>query len=121
MIQRETNLIVIDNTGAKKVKCIKVFKNWFGSVGSTIVVVIKKCVVKKKIKKGMIFKGIIVKTKKIINRKNSNFVISNLNAVVLLKKNEKYQPAGTRVIGTVAFELRKYGYLKIISLAVSVF
>lgn len=117
MIQRETKLNVIDNTGAKEVKCIKVFNKWFGNVGDVVVVTIKKCLSHKKIKKGMIFKGVIVKTRKSIIRFGKNSIKNTINGIVLLKKNEKYQPAGTRIIGSVAFELRKKGYMKIISLA----
>lgn len=119
MIQRETKLLVADNSGAKLVKCIKVFKNFYGFAGFLIIVSIKKSLLKKRIRKGMICKAVIIRTKSISKRLGGYNVQFNKNFVVILKKNENV-PLGTRVFGSVSFLLREFGYLKIISLATTV-
>ena len=121
MIQVETSLKVADNSGAKRVQCIKVLggsrrKN--GSIGDTIVVAIKECLPRKKVKKGDVRRAIIVRTKKPVYRKDGSSISFENNAVVLL--NEKNELIGTRVLGPVTKELRKKSMNRIISLATNV-
>lgn len=121
MVQVETNLKVADNSGAKRVQCIKVLggsRKKIGSVGDTIVVAIKECLPRKKIKKGDVKRAIIVRTKKAISRKDGSTVSFDSNAVVLI--NEQGLPIGTRVLGPVTKELRKKNMIRIISLASNV-
>ena len=118
MIQKESKLYVLDNSGAKIVKCIKIFKLTYGVCGSIITVVVKKSLLRKRIKKGMVCKAIIVQTKSLLNRFDGLTINFLKNYVVILKKNENV-PLGTRIIGPVAFELRFLGFLKIVSLAVT--
>jgi len=116
MIQRGTKLFVLDNSGAKVVKCIKVFKLRYGICGSIINVVIKKNLLRKKIKKGMVCKAVVVQMKSNLMRFDGLTVKFLKNYVVILKKMENV-PLGTRILGPVAFELRFFGFLKIVSLA----
>jgi large subunit ribosomal protein L14 len=121
MIQVETSLKVADNSGAKRVQCIKVLggsrrKN--GSVGDTIVVAIKECLPRKKVKKGDVRRAVIVRTKKPIYRKDGSTISFDNNAVVLI--NEQGIPIGTRILGPVTKELRKKNMVRIISLASNV-
>lgn len=121
MIQVESRLKVADNSGAKKVQCIKVlggFHKKIGSVGDTIVVAIKECLPRKKIKKGDVRRAVIVRTKKPIYRKDGSTISFENNAVVLL--NEKGELIGTRILGPVTKELRKKNMTRIISLASNV-
>jgi large subunit ribosomal protein L14 len=121
MIQVETNLKVADNSGAKRVQCIKVLggsRKKIGTVGDTIVVAVKECLPRKKIKKGDVKRAIIVRTKKTISRKDGSTVSFDSNAVVLV--NEQGLPIGTRVLGPVTKELRKKNMIRIISLASNV-
>lgn len=121
MIQVETNLKVADNSGAKRVQCIKVLggsRKKTGSVGDTIVVAIKECLPRKKVKKGDVKRAIIVRTKKPICRKDGSTISFDNNAVVLI--NEQGAPIGTRVLGPVTKELRKKNMVRIISLASNV-
>lgn len=119
MIQRETKLFVADNSGAKLVKCIKSFTNFYAFSGFLLVVSVKKSLLRKRIRKGMVCKAVVVRTKSISKRLGGYNVSFGNNFVVILKKNENV-PLGTRVIGSVSFSLREYGYLKIISLATTV-
>lgn len=121
MIQVETMLKVADNSGAKRVQCIKILggsRRRYGSVGDTIVVAVKECLPKKKVKKGDVKKAIIVRTKKPINRKDGSSISFENNAVVLI--NEQGIPIGTRILGPVTKELRKKKMVRIISLASNV-
>lgn len=120
MVQVETNLVVADNSGARKVR---IFRLYGGSVrktstiGDIVLCAVKEAIPNGKIKKGDIVKGIIVRTKKAINRADGSTVSFDDNAVVLI--NEDGSPRGTRVFGPVARELRDKGEgaMKIISLA----
>ena len=118
MIQVQTELFVADNTGAKKVECIKVLggsKRRYASIGDTIVVSIKEAIPRGKVKKGSVYKAVIVRTKQGISRNDGSKVKFDNNAAVLT--DEKGEPLGTRIFGPVTRELRSKGQMKIISLA----
>ena len=118
MIQVQTELNVADNTGARRVECIKVLggsKRRFASIGDIIVVSIKDAIPKGKVKKGEVYKAVVVRTKKGIYRNDGSKVKFDSNSVVLTDK--KGEPIGTRIFGPVTRELRTKGQTKIISLA----
>ena len=118
MIQQETRLRVADNTGAKEILCIRVLggsKRRYASVGDVIVVTIKSAIPGGVVKKGETSKAVVVRTKKEVRRKDGSYIRFDDNAAVLL--NEQSEPAGTRVFGPVARELRDKRYMKIVSLA----
>ncbi len=118
MIQQFTRLNVADNTGAKKVMCIKVLggtKRRYGSVGDVIVVTIKSAVPGGSVKKGDLSKAVVVRTRKEVARPDGSYVRFDDNAVVLI--NEQNEPKGTRIFGPVARELREKQFMKIVSLA----
>tara|TARA_B110000438_G_C15569462_1_gene544744 strand:+ start:325 stop:693 length:369 start_codon:yes stop_codon:yes gene_type:complete len=118
MIQVQTELSVADNTGAKRVECIKVLggsKRRYASIGDSVVVAVKDAIPNGKVKKGTVQKAIIVRTKKAIYRKDGSTVKFDNNAVVII--DEKGEPMGTRIFGPVTKELRTKGQTKIISLA----
>ena len=118
MIQVQTELNVADNTGAKRVECIKVLggsKRRFASIGDIIVVSIKDAIPRGKVKKGSVHRAVVVRTKKGICRNDGSKVKFDNNAVVLT--DEKGEPIGTRIFGPVTRELRQKGQTKIISLA----
>ena len=117
MIQVQTELFVADNTGAKKIECIKVLggsKRRYASIGDTIVVAVKEAIPKGKVKKGAVHKAVVVRVKKGIHRNDGSKVRFDNNAAVLTDKGE---PIGTRIFGPVTRELRNRGQMKIISLA----
>lgn len=118
MIQSETRLKVADNTGAKKVECIKVLggsKRRYASIGDLIVVSVKEAAPKGIVKKKAVERAVVVRVKKEIGRKDGSYIRFDENAVVIVNKD--LQPKGTRVFGPVARELRDKGFQKIISLA----
>jgi len=118
MIQMQTRLDVADNSGAKKVMCIKVLggsKRQFADVGDIIVCSVKKALPSSDIKPGSVIKAVIVRTKKRIRRKDGSYVRFDKNAVVVVDADGN--PKGTRIFGAVARELRQKNYMKIISLA----
>ena len=118
MIQQNSKLNVADNTGAKKVMCIKVLggsRRRYGSVGDVIVVTIKSAVPGGTVKKGDLSKAVIVRTKKEVGRPDGTYVRFDDNAVVLI--NDQLEPKGTRIFGPVARELRERQFMKIASLA----
>lgn len=118
MVQHYTKLNVADNTGARKVQCIKVLggtRRRYGSVGDIIVVSIKSAVPGGSVRKGEISKAVVVRTKKEIGRQDGSYVRFDDNAVVLI--NEQNEPKGTRIFGPVARELREKQFMKIVSLA----
>ena len=118
MIQVQTELMVADNTGAKRVECIKVLggsKRRYASVGDLIVISVKDAIPKGKVKKGAVHKAVVVRTRKEIYRDDGSKVQFDTNAVVLT--DEKGEPIGTRIFGPVTRELRSRGHTKIISLA----
>lgn len=118
MIQMQSNLDVADNSGAKRVQCIKVLggsKRRFAGVGDVIVVSIKEAQPRGKVKKGDVHRAVIVRTRKDIHRPDGSTIRFDTNAAVLVNKNE--EPIGTRIFGPVCRELRAKNYMKIISLA----
>jgi large subunit ribosomal protein L14 len=118
MIQVQTDLDIADNSGAKRVTCIKVLggsKRRYASVGDLIVVSIKDAMPHSRVKKGEVRKAVIVRTKKEINRPDGTFIRFDTNSAVLLSNT--LEPVGTRIFGPVARELRAHNYMKIVSLA----
>ena len=118
MIQEETNLVVADNSGAKKVKCIRVLggsNRRYASVGDVIVVSVKTAIPGGGVKKGEVSKAVVVRTAKEVRRKDGSYIRFDENAAVLL--NAQGEPRGTRIFGPVARELRDKKFMKIISLA----
>ncbi len=118
MIQQGTNLEVADNTGAKRVECIKVIggsKRRYASVGDIIIVSVKEAVPRGKVKKGTVQRAVVVRTAKDIRRPDGTVIRFDTNAAALV--NKEGEPLGTRIFGPVVRELRASGYLKIISLA----
>ena len=118
MIQMQTNLDVADNSGARRVMCIKVLggsKRKYASVGDIIVVSIKEAIPRGRVKKGDVMKAVVVRTAKDIRRPDGSVIRFDGNAAVLINKNN--EPIGTRIFGPVVRELRTRGAMKIISLA----
>jgi len=118
MIQMQTELNVADNSGARRVECIKVLggsQRRYARVGDTIVVSVKEAVPNAKVKKGDVLKAVVVRTVKEIRRNDGSFLKFDDNSVVLLK--DKEEPIGTRIFGPVARELRAQQFSKIVSLA----
>jgi len=118
MIQTETVLNVADNSGAKKVLCIKVLggsKRRYARVGDVIVVTVKEAIPRAKVSKGDVLKAVVVRTAKELRRMDDTSVKFDENSAVLLTGTG--EPIGTRIFGPVARELRAKGYMKIISLA----
>ncbi len=118
MIQMQTSLTVADNSGAKRVQCIKVLggsKRKFASIGDIIVVSIKESIPNSKTPKGKVFKAVIVRTVKEIARKDGSFIRFDDNSVVMLNAN--LEPIATRIFGPVARELRTKQFMKIITMA----
>ena len=118
MIQMQTNLEVADNSGARRVMCIKVLggaKRRYAGVGDVIVVSVKEAIPRGRVKKGDVMKAVVVRTAKDIRRADGSVIRFDSNAAVLINKNE--EPIGTRIFGPVVRELRQSGHMKIISLA----
>lgn len=118
MIREQTRLNVADNTGAKKVMCIRILggtRRKYGQVGDIIVVSVKSAIPGGAVKKGEVSKAVIVRCKKELRRKDGSYIRFDENAAVLI--NEQKEPKGTRIFGPVARELRDKEYMKIISLA----
>jgi large subunit ribosomal protein L14 len=118
MIQVESNLEVADNSGARRVQCIKVLggsKRRFASVGDIIVVSIKEAIPRGKVKKGDVMKAVVVRVRKDIRRPDGSVIRFDRNAAVLI--NNQSEPVGTRIFGPVPRELRAKNHMKIISLA----
>jgi large subunit ribosomal protein L14 len=118
MIQAESNLIAADNSGAKKIRCIKVLGGSgrkYASVGDKIVVTVKTAVPNGTVKKGEVSRAVIVRTKKEVRRDDGSYIRFDENAAVLL--NPQDEPRGARVFGPVARELREKQFMKIVSLA----
>ena len=118
MIQTETNLSIADNSGAKRVQCIKVLggsKRRYAAVGDVIVVSVKEAAPRGKVKKGDVHRAVVVRTSKEIRRVDGSAIRFDHNAAVLINKQE--EPIGTRIFGPVTRELRGKNFMKIISLA----
>ena len=118
MIQMQSNLDIADNSGARKIQCIKVLggsKRRFASIGDIIIVSVKDAIPRGKVKKGEVLKAIVVRTKKDFKRADGTTIRFDKNAAVLLDKQE--EPIATRIFGPVTRELRTKKFMKIISLA----
>jgi large subunit ribosomal protein L14 len=118
MIQQQTVLDVADNSGAKKVMCIKVLggtRKRYATLGDIIVVAIKMAIPEGTVKKGTVAKAVVVRTTKEVRRQDGSYIKFDRNAAVLI--NNSNEPIGTRIFGPVARELRKKNFMKIISLA----
>lgn len=121
MIQMQTMLEVADNTGARQVMCIKVLggsKRRYASIGDVIKVSVKDAIPRGKVKKGEVYNAVVVRTAKGIRRPDGALIKFDKNAVVLL--NNKLEPIGTRIFGSVTRELRTEKFMKIASLALEV-
>lgn len=118
MVQEETNLTVADNSGAKKVRVIRVLGGHgkrYATLGDLVVVTVKSALPNGAVKKGQVVKAVIVRTAKEVGRKDGSYIRFDDNAAVIL--NDKGEPRGTRIFGPVARELREKNYMKIVSLA----
>ena len=118
MIQMQTNLDVADNSGARRVMCIKVLggsKRKYASIGDIIVVSIKEAIPRGRVKKGDVMKAVVVRTAKDVRRADGSVIRFDRNAAVLI--DNKKEPIGTRIFGPVPRELRAKNQMKIISLA----
>ena len=118
MIQMQSNLDVADNSGARRVQCIKVLggsKRKYASVGDTIVVSVKEAIPRGRVKKGQVMKAIVVRTAKGVRRPDGSLIRFDRNAAVLVNTNG--EPIGTRIFGPVTRELRAKNHMKIVSLA----
>ncbi len=118
MIQTETYLDVADNSGARRVMCIKVLggsKRRYARVGDLIKVTVKEAIPRGKVKKGEVYNAVVVRTAKGVRRPDGSLIRFDGNAAVLL--NNKLEPIGTRIFGPVTRELRSERFMKIISLA----
>lgn len=118
MIQMETNLDVADNSGARRVQCIKVLggsKRKYATVGDIIVVSVKEAIPKGRVKKGQVMKAVVVRTAKGVRRADGSLIRFDRNAAVLI--NAQGEPVGTRIFGPVTRELRSKNHMKIVSLA----
>ena len=118
MIQMQSNLFVADNSGARRIQCIKVLggsKRRYAAVGDVIVVSIKEAAPRGKVKKGDVHRAVVVRTRKEIRRVDGSAIRFDNNAAVLI--NNQKEPIGTRIFGPVTRELRGKNFMKIISLA----
>ncbi|NDF12134.1 MAG: 50S ribosomal protein L14 [Proteobacteria bacterium] len=118
MIQQQTRLEVADNSGARKVMCIKVLggsQRRYATVGDVIVVSIKDAIPRGKVKKGEVHRAVVVRTRKEVYRNDGTAIRFDKNAAVLI--NKQNEPIGTRIFGPVTRELRAKQFMKIISLA----
>lgn len=118
MVQEETNLTVADNSGAKKIRVIRVLGGHgrrYASLGDLVIVSVKSAIPNAAVKKGQVCKAVIVRTNKEVGRRDGSYIRFDDNAAVIL--NDKGDPRGTRIFGPVARELRERNYMKIVSLA----
>ena len=118
MIQTETMLDIADNSGARKVQCIKVLggsKRRYAGIGDIIKVTVKEAIPRGRVKKGQVMNAVVVRTRKGVRRPDGSIIRFDQNAAVLL--NPQNQPVGTRIFGPVTRELRDENFMRIISLA----
>ncbi|MCF6198824.1 MAG: 50S ribosomal protein L14 [Hyphomicrobiaceae bacterium] len=118
MIQMQTNLDVADNSGARRVQCIKVLggsKRKYAFVGDIIVVSVKEAIPRGKVKKGQVMKAVVVRTAHPVRRSDGSSIRFDRNAAVMI--NAQGEPVGTRIFGPVTRELRGRNHMKIVSLA----
>jgi len=119
MIQHRSMLKVADNTGAKKIMCIRVlggYRKRYARIGDIITITVKEAVPHSMVKKGQVLHAVMVRTRKETRRPDGSYVRFDDNAAVIIDRKTK-EPTGTRIFGPVARELRKKGFIKIISLA----
>jgi large subunit ribosomal protein L14 len=119
MVQEQTMLKVADNSGARRVMCIKVLggsKRRYAGIGDVIKITVKEAIPRAKVKKGDVLKAVVVRTKKGIRRSDGSIIRFDFNSCVVLN-NSTEQPVGTRIFGPVTRELRSGKFMKIISLA----
>lgn len=118
MIQQESFLDVADNSGARKIRCIKVLggtRKKYASLGDVIVVAVREAIPHAKVKKGEVMKAVVVRTVKEVGRADGSYIKFDNNSAVLINKDG--EPIGTRIFGPVARELRAKNFMKIVSLA----
>lgn len=118
MIQMQTVLTAADNSGAKRLQCIKVLggsKRKYASIGDIIVVSVKEALPNSRVKKGDVRRAVVVRTRKEIRRQDGSYIKFDVNSAVLI--NDANEPIGTRIFGPVARELRARRFMKIVSLA----
>ena len=118
MIQMQTNLEVADNSGARRIQCIKVLGGTgrkIASVGDIVIVSVKEAIPRGRVKKGDVYRAVIVRTSSAIHRDDGTAIRFDKNAAVLL--NKQNEPVGTRIFGPVTRELRGRNFMKIVSLA----
>jgi large subunit ribosomal protein L14 len=118
MIQMQTVLTAADNSGAKRMMCIKVLggsKRKYASVGDVIVVAVKEALPQSRVKKGDVKRAVVVRTRKEIRRADGSYIKFDVNSAVII--NDANEPVGTRIFGPVARELRAKKFMKIVSLA----
>lgn len=121
MIQMESELEVADNSGAKRIECIKVLggsKRRYADIGDVIKITVKEAIPRGRVKKGEVYFAVVVRTKKGVRRSDGSLIRFDSNAAVLL--NPKLEPIGTRIFGPVTRELRTELFMKIVSLAAEV-
>ena len=118
MIQQQTRMEVADNSGAKKVMCIRVLGGSgrrFAHIGDVVIVAIKEAIPNAKVKKGEVKRAVVVRTKKELKRADGSYIRFDTNSAVLI--DDQLEPIGTRIFGPVGRELRQKNFTKIISLA----
>lgn len=118
MIQMQTVLTAADNSGAKRMQCIKVLggsKRKYASIGDIIIVSVKEALPNSRVKKGDVKRAVVVRTKKEIRRADGSYIKFDVNSAVII--NDANEPVGTRIFGPVARELRAKRFMKIVSLA----
>lgn len=116
MININSKFFCFDNTGVKQVKCIRIFNKKYIKPGSLLLVVLRKVKVHKKLKKGQIYRAIVIRLTKLVTRYSGISNSYKVNGIILFKKHE-LMPLGTRIYGSVFFEIRLLGFMKIVSLA----
>ena len=118
MIQQQSRMDVADNSGAKKLYCIKILggtRRKYASVGDVVVVSVKEAIPNSKVKKGEVHKAVVVRTRRAVRRPDGSYIRFDDNSAVLI--NAQMEPIGTRIFGPVARELRAKKFMKIVSLA----
>ena len=118
MIQMQTQLLAADNSGAKRLQCIKVLggtRRRYATLGDVIIVSVKEAIPNSKVKKGSVMRAVVVRTKKEVKRPDGSYIRFDDNSAVLI--NNANEPIDTRIFGPVARELRAKNFMKIISLA----
>jgi len=120
MIFSESYVAVLDNSGVRVGKCLRVYGKVYGTAGDIVLLSVKQYVSNKKIEKGDLFRGVLVKIKRNVYRKTGHYLRANINAVVLIKKEETV-PIGKRIKTPVFFELRKKGFSRLLSMAPGIF